>query len=151
MFRFTLDITTEFLFGSCMDSLSSTTPYPHNAEDHPAYITSARGDAADAFAAAFQEATEIVSNRERSGWTWPLREIFEDKAVKPMKIVNAYLEPIVKDALEKKRNSPVKEKVDDEAEDGTLLDHLVSVTDGKEFLLLRNMADPCCRSYHSQR
>jgi len=134
MSRFTLDSATDFLFGNCVDSLSAGLPYPHTAKNPPALTYSAKGAAADAFAKAFAEAQEVCSTRERMGWIWPLSEIWENKTEKPMELVNAYLEPIVKAALEKKRRSrDEKSQVQEEEDrdDGTLLDHLVGKTSGE--------------------
>ena len=68
-------------------------------------------------------------------------EIFKDKSSEPMKVVNAYIEPIVKEALEKKRNSPPKEKgeISEDVDEGTLLDHLVKVTSGEAIFLRLKM------------
>jgi len=71
------------------------------------------------------------------GWIWPLFEILKDKTAEPMKIVNAYLDPIIKDALEKKRlAAPLLDEKQGEAkvgDDETLLDHLVNLTSGALF------------------
>ncbi|KAJ3507902.1 hypothetical protein NLJ89_g6044 [Agrocybe chaxingu] len=128
MSRFTLDSATEFLFGNCVESLSAGLPYPHNAAYPPPLPRTARGDAANAFATAFLEAQAIISIRERYGWVWPLAEIFKDKSAEPMRIVNSYIEPIVKEALAKKRAPSEQEKLE-ENDNATLLDHLVRVTD----------------------
>ncbi|KIM37776.1 hypothetical protein M413DRAFT_448289 [Hebeloma cylindrosporum] len=129
MSRFTLDAATEFLFGNCVESLSAGLPYPYNATYVPPIKRTAKGDAANAFAHAFLEAQEVISVRERYGWVWPLAEIFKDKSYEPMKIVNSYIEPIVKEALEKKRNLPIREKGKEPSDGETLLDSLVRVTD----------------------
>ncbi|KAF9481093.1 cytochrome P450 [Pholiota conissans] len=129
MSRFTLDAATEFLFGNCVESLSAGLPYPHNAPYIPLVRRTPKGDAANAFARAFLESQEIISFRERSGWVWPLGEITRDKTYAPMQVVNSYIEPIVKEALRKKRQSPKAMEAAIEADDATLLDHLVNVTD----------------------
>ncbi|KAF8957214.1 cytochrome P450 monooxygenase pc-3 [Flammula alnicola] len=129
MSRFTLDAATEFLFGNCVESLSAGIPYPHNASFISPPQRTAKGDTADAFAQAFLQAQEVISIRERYGWIWPLTEITENKSYAPMQVVNAYIEPIVEEALRKKRSSPMKEKDAVDADDGTLLDHLVNLTD----------------------
>jgi hypothetical protein len=129
MSRFTLDAATEFLFGNCVESLSAGLPYPRNAPYVPLVRRTPKGDAANAFAQAFLESQEIISVRERSGWVWPLGEIMRDKTHAPMQIVNSYIEPIVEEALRKKRQSPKAAGAAIEADDATLLDHLVDVTD----------------------
>ena len=129
MSRFTLDAATSFLFGHNVQSLSADLPYPQNAS----YTTSRHtpeGNAANAFADAFLKAQEVVSLRERFDWPWwPLTEIFKDKVRQPMKIVNSYIEPIVKEALFKKAGSGASQGKDEGIEDDeTLLDQLVKVT-----------------------
>ncbi|KAF8153753.1 cytochrome P450 monooxygenase pc-1 [Crassisporium funariophilum] len=134
MLRFTLDSATDFLFGNCVESLSAGLPYPHNAGYVPPLRRTARGDAANDFARAFLEAQEAISVRERYGWIWPLVEIFKDQTYEPMKVVNSYVEPIVKDALEKHRRSPKKEKNAEVADGESLLDLLVGVTSDPKVL-----------------
>ncbi len=95
----------------------------------PIVQRTAKGDAADQFAHAFLSAQEVISIRERSGWVWPLFEITADKSYQPMQVVNAYIEPIVREALRKKRQASSEEKAVADSDDGTLLDHLVNVTD----------------------
>jgi len=128
MSRFTLDSATEFLFGSCVNSLSAGLPYPHNVSSFEARL---RGtNSADDFADAFARAQYLISERERSGPLWQLSEIFKNKTDETMKVVNAYLEPIIKDAVEKKqRNSPLD--MLDEDDNENLLDHLVKTTCGE--------------------
>ena len=58
-----------------------------------------------------------------------------------MKIVNAYIDPILKEALKKKsvwdEEMGGKRNEKDIAEDETLLDHLVKLTDGALFFFFR--------------
>lgn len=140
MSRFTLDSATEFLFGSCVHALSAGLPYPHNAAFLAPRSKSVQAARADDFAKAFIEAQETISDRERVGWVAPFFEFWGDKAAAPMKVVNAYIEPIVQEALEKKRlagaasGATEKEGLAGEREfreDESLLDHLVSLTDGE--------------------
>ncbi|KIJ13434.1 hypothetical protein PAXINDRAFT_170499 [Paxillus involutus ATCC 200175] len=125
--RFTLDSATEFLFGSCVHSLSAGLPYPHNVTTVEAPTGGA--EIANDFARAFSQAQVIVSQRIRRSWLWPLFEPFGDKTEEPMKTVNAYIEPILKDAIEKRKVTAMRgEKLSDELSDDTLLDHLVQQT-----------------------
>lgn len=133
MSRFTLDSATDFLFGSCVNSLSSGLPYPTNATVREALRESS---AAEGFARAFGEAQSAISARARLAGVWPLFELFKDLTKGPMAVVNAFLSPILEDALERKRQGDEAwvaqaEMKDGEIEDGeTLLDHLVKFTDG---------------------
>ncbi|KAJ8092414.1 hypothetical protein PM082_023869 [Marasmius tenuissimus] len=127
MGKFTLDAATEFLFGSCVDNLSSPLPYPSNhASSGPSTTTRA-----DRFSQAFLRAQEAVAQRVNLGGSvWPLFEIFEDKVKGPMEIVSSFIEPIIAEALAKKRLRTDKPKPKDEVgEEETLLDHLVDITD----------------------
>ncbi|KAF8890928.1 cytochrome P450 monooxygenase pc-1 [Infundibulicybe gibba] len=132
MSRFTLDSATEFLFGTCVHSLSAGIPYPHNITFALPDSASPHATRANEFAQAFLEAQEMIADRERTGWVWPLLEIFRERTKKPMKVVNAYIEPIIQEALEKKRlagpNSAEKHANSEVGDDETLLDHLVSLT-----------------------
>ncbi|KAG2056638.1 cytochrome P450 [Suillus hirtellus] len=123
--RFTLDSASEFLFGHCIDSLSAGLPYPHNATQ----VTNAiRGDnAAATFAYAFSQAQQAINRRVSIGQTWPLVEILADGTAQHMKVVNAFLDPILKDALEK-RSTAVEFDKNEFADDQTLVDHLVNLT-----------------------
>lgn len=130
MSRFTLDSATEFLFGHCVDSLKAGLPYPHNASNVSTAIETPETRLANEFSAAFLAAQHVISQRERFGWIWPLFEIFADNSTGPMKIVNAYIEPIVADAIQKKEMAGNQEKAKDSelSDNETLLDHLVQVT-----------------------
>jgi hypothetical protein len=66
-------------------------------------------------------------------------EMWSDKTVAPMKIVSAYIDPIIREAVEKKKltnslSSTLEKTVDEVTEDGTLLDELLNVTSGWYFL-----------------
>ncbi|OBZ76515.1 hypothetical protein A0H81_03498 [Grifola frondosa] len=128
--RFTLDSATEFLFGFCVQSLSSPLPYPHNVAAHQ--TTDEPISAAEKFAQAFASAQAIVSERPRVGWTWPLQEFFRDKTDEHMVVVDSVLQPILEDALRKKeaRMRQEEETTDEKADDNddTLLDHLARLT-----------------------
>ncbi|KAM6500143.1 cytochrome P450 monooxygenase pc-1 [Amanita muscaria] len=134
MCRFTLDTTTEFLFGTCVHSLSAGLPYPHNIVSTTTHGADSTATASSmAFSDAFFDALRGISTRQRYGWAWPLREISGDQTQKPMKIVDGYIQPIIKEALAKKRAEKMDEKgregTSDHLEEGeTLLDHLVQVT-----------------------
>ncbi|KAF7330275.1 hypothetical protein MVEN_02465400 [Mycena venus] len=131
--RFTMDAATEFLFGTCVDSLSAVLPYPHNASSDTPIPQSQR---ANDFPTAFGDAMRQITFREWVGWVWPLFEMFEDRTAKPMKIVRGFVDPIIHSAVEKKkRNAGVRNMEFEGADNGendTLLDELLkSTTDPK--------------------
>lgn len=156
MSRFTLDSATEFLFGSSVHSMSTGIPYPHHA---PSYLELRRRQAystssitADAFAAAFGKSQILLATRLGLGWIWPLLEIFNDKTQDPMRVVDAFVEPIVREAVEKNnKRSQDKVEGDEEAKQGeeeevTLLDHLVKYTTGEA-----KHSQFCCRDMLTRR
>ncbi|CAK5281882.1 unnamed protein product [Mycena citricolor] len=96
--RLTMDAATEFLFGSCVDSLSCSLAYPHNVFSPSTQPT----QSADDFTAAYNQAMLQIAFRQRVGWVWPLFEILGDKTVKPMKVVDRFIDPLIEAALAKK-------------------------------------------------
>lgn len=133
--RFTLDSATDFLFGHCVDSLNAPLPYPHNVT---APTQDLGRNAADDFAEAFAQAQHVSASRARLNWLWPLMELFGDKTKDSLKIVDAYLDPVLDDAIRKaKLNPPSQKDKDVIAEDETLLDSLVKRTTGRFILWLR--------------
>ncbi|KAG7443774.1 cytochrome P450 monooxygenase pc-3 [Guyanagaster necrorhizus] len=129
MGRFTMDSATDFLFGSCVNSLSATLPYPHGASLILAESDNTRRNEANVFAEAFLKAQRTLANRIRQGGIWPLFEITNDETETPMKIVHGFVEPIIDAALRKQKISVSKKKdLSEIGDDETLLDHLVSMT-----------------------
>ncbi|KAI6119964.1 cytochrome P450 [Pisolithus croceorrhizus] len=133
--RFTLDSATEFLFGKSVSSLSAGLTYPNNSlsgknEEHTNH-------ASNVFARAFSEAQSQVMLRSSFGTIWRLAEFWSDRIQKDMEICYAFIDPILKDALEMKRSIKEDEQstgqVCTEGGKGfledTLLGHLWPVTD----------------------
>ncbi|KAG0701642.1 cytochrome P450 [Suillus ampliporus] len=126
--RFTLDSASEFLFGHCIDSLSVGLPYPYNATES---TNAVQGDnAAVAFSNAFSQAQQAINRRISIGQTWRLAEILADSTAQHMKVVDAFLDPVLKDALEKKLTTPELDRTEF-LDDQTLVDHLVNLTSGE--------------------
>ncbi|KAF8754669.1 cytochrome P450 [Rhizoctonia solani] len=119
--RFTLDSGTEFLFGRDTRSLDAPLPYPHGK---PA-------DDSASFAAAFSRAQGQVMQRFGLAMFWPWMELFWDRTAEDMKIINAYVTPILRKKLE--RGSDIESKPTNEGDQDadTLLDHLVKFTQGE--------------------
>ncbi|KAG6888060.1 hypothetical protein C0992_009751 [Termitomyces sp. T32_za158] len=117
--------------------LTAGIPYPHNAAHVPPNSVSPQAQYASEFAVAFLQVQEIVAVRNLYGWIWPLTEIIEDKTKKPMEIVRAFLDPIIKEALIKNANAPKDASKEDETESHveegeTLIDHLVRLSSGRD-------------------
>ena len=128
--RFTLDSATEFLFGNCVHSLMMDLPYAYNDPPSPEIAQTAAGATAK-FSQAFTGVQEALAVRLRIGWSWIFSEVFKDTTRKHMEVVSAYIQPIVEEALRKKRSAAGKAGSDKTTEDEeTLLDHLVKQTEG---------------------
>lgn len=127
--RFTLDSATEFLFGKDVESLSATLPYPFYSN-----IEISKTHASDKFANAFGAAQLISSTRMRFSALWPLFEFWNDKALGHTIMVREIMDPILKEAIAKKKakgDAFLSEKEEREVQENeTVLDHLVNYTDG---------------------
>ncbi|KAJ6586571.1 cytochrome P450 [Mycena sp. CBHHK59/15] len=110
--RFTMDSATEFLFGTCVNSLSAALPYPTNA---------------------LSPRTRRAHTATRYGWIWPLFELRRDATAAPMEVVSAYLDPIIREAVEKRRVASSLTEAG--AKEGvTLLDELLNLTSDPKVL-----------------
>ena len=138
--RFTLDSASEFLFGRSVNTLRAGLPYPHNApqtwnEFPVTFEEGSQESMEEAFSGASVDVQQVMAERMRLGWIWPLAEVFRDKSRDPMKAVRAYLDPIVENAVQEKREKETKGYATPLGKGGveegeTLLEHLVKVTDG---------------------
>lgn len=130
--RFTMDTATQFLFGSCVNSLHAMLPYPYFVERESA---AQPNSAADKFAESFRDAQWGISMRTRSVWLWPWFELFSDRTKKPMQVVDNFLKPIIEEALYKRamfeKTNNQSEKPEDEQDSETLLDSIVRSTNSQ--------------------
>ncbi|KAF9033991.1 cytochrome P450 [Hymenopellis radicata] len=126
--RFTMDTATEFLFGACVNSLSSSLPYPHD---------DASASDADTFSDAFLKTMLVLAQRERTMFLWPLLEIKKNLLNEHLDKVNAYIYPIIDAAMQRNKQVDAENMNGDEDDAGdTLLDHLVRATDGNINILI---------------
>jgi len=126
-------------------SLSAGLPYPFysplsqssSASKHPANV----------FARAFAEGQRIASFRIGYADNWPLFEFWRDQSKKHMAIIHKFIDPILTEAVTKKRAArelegkvTTKEIMGDrDVKDGeTLLDHLVNYTEGQHISIFVN-------------
>jgi hypothetical protein len=128
--RFTLDSATEYLFGHDVRTLSAGLPYP--ASSPLARSSEFMNHPSNKFANAFTAGQYHTALRVWQGADWPLAEFLADK-VKPFrKIVDEFIEPILKDALAEHAVTENKlsegEKANDDGE--SLLTHLLSHMQG---------------------
>uniref|UniRef100_A0A8H7XXV3 Cytochrome P450 n=1 Tax=Psilocybe cubensis TaxID=181762 RepID=A0A8H7XXV3_PSICU len=123
--RFTLDSATEFLFGNDVGSLSGGLPYPYYIKSGVAN-TDVVPHLSSRFVGALAEAQMITARRMGLGVHWPLMEFWHDKLKGPMRVVHEFIDPIVAEAISRKRASVghVREK-----DDETLLENLVNSTE----------------------
>ncbi|KAJ6626539.1 cytochrome P450 [Mycena sp. CBHHK59/15] len=130
--RFAMDSSGEFLFGHDAQTLSAGLPYPFYA---PSTATSASDHTSTKFAAAL--------NSGPFGASWPLLEFWSDRIKGPMGVIRAFLDPILADAVAKKRASGVEKVMDvneattkdREVEEGeTLVEHLLNYTEDRTML-----------------
>lgn len=126
-----MDSATEFLFGSDVKSLGAGLPYPSqsaafpnspvhlNNTDHPA----------NRFSDAFAAALTTTAVRGRFGNSWALREFWQDRCLAHMKVVDSFIQPILRKAVENRRRGTMTD-IKDVGENDTLLSHLVQYTQG---------------------
>ena len=138
--RFTMDSATEFLFGKDVRSLDAPIPYPstYHRANAPHQSNASGVHPADRFVQAFQQGLEATAIRGRFLQSWPLFEFWGDKVEGHMKTIDAFIEPLLQEALrrkaEKEKDDGSAKVVDEDNDNETLLDHLVKLTDGKIWL-----------------
>lgn len=160
--RFTLDSATEFLFGRCVHALRQGLPYPESSarlidsDSKQVSIDKTKNaesqNATAQFGDAFAEALKIIGDRGMKGPLWSLWELWGDHTESSMRIVRAFVYPILEEAIRKKREREAQGEIvkkDEIREDETLLDYLVKHTDGKLYhriykvpMILNRIADP---------
>nr|BAL05190.1 cytochrome P450 [Phanerodontia chrysosporium] len=131
--RFTLDSATEFLFGQDVRSLSAPLPHPptapraqhdmHDAE-HPA----------NRFAHAFLQAQLASARRSRYTAAWPLWEFWENKVEKHTRVMDEFIQPLLRDALARKAKGADAQAEEAVSDGETLLVHLVKLTDDPQII-----------------
>ena len=109
--RFTIDATSEFLFGQTLDTLSY------------------RVDGFDSFMDAFVKIQQVSIGRSFRGGFWPLFELFGDKSKKYGDIIKEWVAPLVERALEHKREMSDKGQ-QIQNDQSTFLEYLAYSSDG---------------------
>ncbi|KAF5371946.1 hypothetical protein D9615_008111 [Tricholomella constricta] len=135
--RFTLDSATEFLFGNDVRSLSAGLPYPPSPPSYPPSPASNDEHPSTRFVNAFIAGQTLSSLRSRYGPSWALVEFWYDRVRPHRAVVDEFTEPILEEALRNnhaRRALGEQEKEDEEANSGTLLDHLVCQTQDRQVL-----------------
>ncbi|KAG9035693.1 hypothetical protein FS837_001848 [Tulasnella sp. UAMH 9824] len=123
--RFTMDTAGEFLFGrddfNTLD-MPLAQPNVEMAEgSKSAAVQGGYGDFVNAF-----EAAQILATRRLAMGTygWTMAEFFDDPVKRHMRVVDSYLEPLVRDAVRRRKNLEPEEKGEYES----FLDHLADST-----------------------
>ncbi|KAJ6522732.1 cytochrome P450 [Mycena capillaripes] len=126
--RFTLDSATEYLFGRSVDSMSAGLAYPPSSPlvDSPAFLN----HPSNTYVRAFVQGQILMVERAALSTKWPLREFWRDRVKPHRDAADAYIEPIMEEALAKKRMRK-QGGVMLEEEDATFLSHLVQSTEDK--------------------
>ncbi|KAH9894448.1 cytochrome P450 monooxygenase pc-2 [Cubamyces lactineus] len=128
--RYTLDSATEFLLGTCVHSLKSPLSLPHSHNDPTAALQPPHPLDADArFSEAIMSAQRVLATRLRLGGVWHLKEFFHDRSAEHMRVIDEFMRPILEEAIAKRRASEAQGKETVDEDRGTLLDHLVQLTD----------------------
>lgn len=127
--RFTLDTASGFLFGMCFDTLSRPLSQPGHVKLGAKGAISLSGNEFDAFTEAFEETAVIITRRGTIGETWPLLELFKDKAEPHIKVIQQWLDPVVDRTLREKEAAK-KVGITSSPEDTDFLSYLASTTDG---------------------
>ena len=66
----------------------------------------------------------------RLGMHWPLAEFWKDKLKKPLSVVHNFIDPIVAQAIKRKRNAEAESSgLEKDRDDETLLENLVNSTE----------------------
>lgn len=132
--RFTLDSATEFLFGHCVHVLRVPGGLPYSpvvTDLDPSKRFRGNEDYAVKFSEAFSDAQLASAKRIQLGSLWPLFEFWKDTTLGHMDVINAFIDPILREAIEKKKADVVRADKKEVDEGDTLLDHLINYTDGK--------------------
>ena len=123
-----------------MNYLSAGLPYSPNLSGQTSLASDDSSNPGTMFAHAFNEAQIVIARRSRFGVHWPLREFWGEWLSKYTPAIDSFVDPIIKAAVERKKNSDnggmrqtKREKgVSDDEE--TLLGHLVNYTEGIRIL-----------------
>ncbi|KAF8313151.1 cytochrome P450 [Cantharellus anzutake] len=125
--RFTMDAAGEFFFGSTtFNTLDLPLPPPNKKSKLGPKGTEPEGSYGS-FAYPFEKLQEITLIRNLRGplKVWGLMEFWKDETKIHRLAVDAFIDPLIEDALKEKRKRGMKQRDPDE---GNLVDHLVDMT-----------------------
>ncbi|KIK53194.1 hypothetical protein GYMLUDRAFT_49516 [Collybiopsis luxurians FD-317 M1] len=130
--RFTLDSATEFLFGKDVGSLGANLPYP--AGSPLAKDPSIMNHPSNVFVRAFMQGQIQTAFRARFGTMWALKEFWSDKVLPDRIRVDEFVHPILEERKKQHLAMAASEKVNDDGEGETFLDHLIKHTEDKQII-----------------
>ncbi|KAG2155274.1 cytochrome P450 monooxygenase CYP63 [Suillus bovinus] len=124
--RFTIDAASDFLFGQNLDTLSKKLPVPSSRFQNDRGSTT--DDSWGTFAQAFEAVQRVITMRGRTGFIWPIFELFDDKTAPHVDIIKRWLDPLVKQTLDRKALAH-KTGIQNTMEEKTFLEHLADSTE----------------------
>lgn len=136
--RFTLDSGSEFLFGQGLNTLSLSLPEAGKAKMGPK--GSATNDEYGSFAAAFETAQCVITQRARLGYFWPIAELRKNKMKEAADMTKKWVEPLVHRAMEEKEAAK-KAGFEAPISDKTLIEHLANSTEGRAVTCSEDLGD----------
>jgi len=132
--RFSLDSAALFLWGTALNTLDQPLTQPGRVVLGPKGSAPADGGGEwDAFTNAFETVAVLITRRGVQGDTWPLLELFKDKTEEPIQQIMDWLEPLVREAINRKakrREAHGDAKVSPRDEHTVFLEYLADRTDG---------------------
>ena len=132
--RFALDSAALFLWGTALNTLDQPLTQPGRVVLGPKGSAPADGGGEwDVFTNAFETVAVLITRRGVQGDTWPLLELFNDKTEEPIQVIMDWLEPLVREAINRKvkrREANGDAKVSARDEETVFLDYLADRTDG---------------------
>ncbi|KAG8917235.1 hypothetical protein FRC01_002588, partial [Tulasnella sp. 417] len=129
--RFTMDTAGEFLFGrDDFNTLDMPLAQPNVEMTEVSKSPLVEGGYGN-FVNAFEAVQILVTKRLAMGtYGWTMAEFFNDPVKKHMRVVDSYLEPLVRDAVQRRKNVKPEEK----GEYKSFLDNLASSTNDVELI-----------------
>jgi hypothetical protein len=112
--RFTVDTSSEFLFGENLDTLSY------------------RNDGFHSFTDAFMGIQALILKRGTIGGLWPVLELFKDKSEEHKRTIRNWVDPLVIRALQIQKEMKEKGQTVN-SDECTFLEYLATKTDGLWF------------------
>ncbi|KAF8472289.1 cytochrome P450 monooxygenase CYP63 [Russula ochroleuca] len=137
--RFTLDSAALFLWGHALNTLDMPLTQPGRVVLGPKGSAPADGGSEwDEFTNAFETVAVLITRRGVQGDTWPLLELFKDKTEEPIQVIMDWLEPLVRQALDRKAKrveaSGGDAKVSSHDDETVFLDYLTDRSDDVEHI-----------------